>query len=386
MDASEKKISDTYLEKATDSLGKKQICVMGPSAYLAADVTSQISNTKTTLFVLGPEITVEIAKKLRSTYPDVPFLIDVQSPACYQNSLAPILSSLDLKWSRDLFIKNPPEQIIHFGEILVSKYFYETTKTIKNLEYWNFHKSAHAKDPAATLTHKVLINATDACLELAKQKIELTALRIDKDYIKNENNFHEKFKFADQLSFADLAFITSKQKVSNTNLFIGNSTLIRAFEKYAHKGVSFTPDIFSNRGVSGIEGNIATAIGLSKGNNQKTISLLGDISFLYDLNSLGLLRSCSQPQIIIVANNHGGGIFKMLNFKGFDKIASYMTTPHETDLEKLAMAYQITFNRVHTIENLHTAISSAIEATSHLIIEVIIDDDISMKRSETLDR
>jgi 2-succinyl-5-enolpyruvyl-6-hydroxy-3-cyclohexene-1-carboxylate synthase len=161
--------------------------------------------------------------------------------------------------------------------------------------------------------------------------------------------------------------------------------MIRAFEKYAHKGETFTPDIFSNRGVSGIEGNIATAIGLSKGNKQKTISLLGDISFLYDLNSLGLLRSCQQPQIIIVANNHGGGIFKMLNFKGFDKIAPYMTTPHETDLEKLAMAYQVSFNRVHSIDNLNLIMSKLIEANAHQIIEVIIDDELSMKRTLALD-
>jgi 2-succinyl-5-enolpyruvyl-6-hydroxy-3-cyclohexene-1-carboxylate synthase len=385
MDSTEKKISDLYIQEAERTLNKKQIVTNWPNHILTDDVIGKISTLKSTLFVLGPEITLNFAQKLRQTYPEVPFLIDVQSPAHYQQSMSPSLNSLDLNWCRELIKENPPEQILHFGDLLVSKYFYETLKTIKNLEYWNFHQSSDAKDPAAIVTHKILINANDACHALINQKIKINPLKISKEYHEREVHFCEQLKNTVSLTFCDLINTTTKQKLIDSNLFIGNSTMIRAFEKYAHKGDQFIPQIFSNRGVSGIEGNIATAIGISKGNNKKTVSLIGDISFLYDLNSLGLLRTSSQPQIIIVANNRGGGIFKMLNFKGFEKIAPFMTTPHEIDLEKLALAYQITFHKIQKIEDLDSTLSKSFTANSHQIIEVLIDDEVSMKRSETLD-
>ena len=86
-------------------------------------------------------------------------------------------------------------------------------------------------------------------------------------------------------------------------LFIGNSLPIRQAD------ASFFPEkpvkIFANRGLSGIDGNIATASGIADVRPGKTAAIIGDQTFLHDLNSLPLAKNLT----LIVINNGGGQIF-----------------------------------------------------------------------------
>ena len=72
--------------------------------------------------------------------------------------------------------------------------------------------------------------------------------------------------------------------------------------------------LFSNRGASGIDGLIATAAGIARGqpSGEVTTLLLGDTSALHDLNSLALLRQPNHPVVVVLLNNDGGGIFSLL--------------------------------------------------------------------------
>ncbi len=67
--------------------------------------------------------------------------------------------------------------------------------------------------------------------------------------------------------------------------------------------------VYSNRGASGIDGLIATAAGVQRASARPTLAIVGDLSALYDLNSLALLRQASAPLVLIVVNNNGGQIF-----------------------------------------------------------------------------
>ncbi|WP_239505684.1 thiamine pyrophosphate-dependent enzyme, partial [Providencia stuartii] len=70
--------------------------------------------------------------------------------------------------------------------------------------------------------------------------------------------------------------------------------------------------VYSNRGASGIDGLISTMSGVQRATTKPTLGIVGDLSALYDLNSLALLRAPSAPTILIVVNNNGGQIFSML--------------------------------------------------------------------------
>ena len=87
--------------------------------------------------------------------------------------------------------------------------------------------------------------------------------------------------------------------------------------------------VLSNRGASGIDGNVATAVGFARGLDQPTTLLIGDLALLHDLNSLALVASAPQPLILVVINNDGGGIFHFLPIaEKTDLFEPAFGTPH----------------------------------------------------------
>jgi len=61
----------------------------------------------------------------------------------------------------------------------------------------------------------------------------------------------------------------------------------------------------ANRGLNGIDGTIASAIGYSEGLRMPTVCVLGDLAFLHDVSSLPMARECNTPIVFIVLNNNG---------------------------------------------------------------------------------
>ena len=104
--------------------------------------------------------------------------------------------------------------------------------------------------------------------------------------------------------------------------------------------------ILSNRGVAGIDGTVSTAVGAALTHPGRTISLIGDLTFLHDAS--GLLIGTGEPRpsdlTIVVANDDGGGIFELLE-QGDPQYAGVFErvfgTPHGMDLAALCAAYRI---------------------------------------------
>lgn len=67
-----------------------------------------------------------------------------------------------------------------------------------------------------------------------------------------------------------------------------------------------------NRGVNGIEGSLSEAVGAALSTpNEKHVLLIGDLSFFYDMNALGI-SGLPSNLLIVLFNNHGGEIFALL--------------------------------------------------------------------------
>ncbi|MBJ8347924.1 2-succinyl-5-enolpyruvyl-6-hydroxy-3-cyclohexene-1-carboxylic-acid synthase [Antrihabitans sp. YC2-6] len=104
--------------------------------------------------------------------------------------------------------------------------------------------------------------------------------------------------------------------------------------------------VLSNRGVAGIDGTVSTAVGAALKHDGRTISLIGDLTFLHDAS--GLLMGSGEPRpedlTIVVANDDGGGIFELLE-QGDPQYAGVFErvfgTPHGMDLAALCGAYRI---------------------------------------------
>jgi 2-succinyl-5-enolpyruvyl-6-hydroxy-3-cyclohexene-1-carboxylate synthase len=102
----------------------------------------------------------------------------------------------------------------------------------------------------------------------------------------------------------------------------------------------------SNRGVAGIDGTVSTAIGAALAHPDRTVALLGDLTFVHDAS--GLLIGPTEPTphnlTIVVSNDNGGGIFELLEQGDprFSDVSSRIFgTPHDVDVGALCRAYHV---------------------------------------------
>ncbi len=95
---------------------------------------------------------------------------------------------------------------------------------------------------------------------------------------------------------------------SNSQLHLANSMTVR----YANLiGLSSDIEVFSNRGTSGIDGSNGTAVGSALAQDKLVTLITGDMAFFYDRNAFWHNYDLAKLRIIIL-NNHGGGIFRMI--------------------------------------------------------------------------
>ena len=135
-------------------------------------------------------------------------------------------------------------------------------------------------------------------------------------------------------------------------LFIGNSLPVRLMDMFSSR---CSHGVYTNRGASGIDGLIATAAGCSVATQKPLTLLIGDVSFLHDLNSLQLVRNLNSPMTIVLLNNDGGGIFNLLPLAKDDSsvqgnVREYFTTPHGLDARHAAAMFGIDYQSPETTE------------------------------------
>lgn len=157
-----------------------------------------------------------------------------------------------------------------------------------------------------------------------------------------------------------------------TQLFIGNSLPIRLMDMLSS---SQGPGIFTNRGASGIDGLLATAAGCARGTGKPLVLLLGDLSFLHDLNSLQLVRNMPAPMAIILLNNDGGGIFSLLPLAQDDspaqaQAAEYFTTPHGLDAQHAAAMFGLDYRQPADHASFQRELGHALQSSGCTLIEV----------------
>jgi 2-succinyl-5-enolpyruvyl-6-hydroxy-3-cyclohexene-1-carboxylate synthase len=121
--------------------------------------------------------------------------------------------------------------------------------------------------------------------------------------------------------------------------------------------------IFANRGVSGIDGFVSTAQGVSIGHELEgpAVALCGDLSLLHDVNGLMPGPDVRPDVTYVVINNDGGGIFSLLPQASVIEAARFerlFSTPHGLSMERVAAAYDVAHTRVSTARELASALSS----------------------------
>lgn len=169
------------------------------------------------------------------------------------------------------------------------------------------------------------------------------------------------------LNEASLAHYLERILPNKGLLFLGNSLFVRLVDALAKLPEGYP--VYTNRGASGIDGLLATVAGLGIGSQLPVVAMIGDLSALYDLNSLALFRKVNQPIIIFVLNNNGGAIFDLLPVDNEIK-EQYYRMPHHLDFSQFAASFDLKYARPYTWADLGTVLKQAYLRRETTIIEI----------------
>jgi len=128
-----------------------------------------------------------------------------------------------------------------------------------------------------------------------------------------------------------------------------------------------------NRGASGIDGVVSSALGASAGagQNEPTVLVLGDLSFFHDLNGLLAARLYQLNLTVVLINNDGGGIFSFLPQGAYpEHFEQLFGTPTGLDFRLAVQMYGGQFQKVDTWEQFRKAVSRGLNTGGLHVIEV----------------
>jgi 2-succinyl-5-enolpyruvyl-6-hydroxy-3-cyclohexene-1-carboxylate synthase len=162
----------------------------------------------------------------------------------------------------------------------------------------------------------------------------------------------------------------------DAEVHIANSLAIRYINWT--ENVFTQTEVFSNRGTSGIDGCLSTAIGASQQTNKLVISLIGDVAFQYDRNALWNSYVGSNVRIIIF-NNAGGGIFGILDgAKDLPELGEFMVTKQVFRAKNTALDAGIDYFEANDWNEMHQQMQHFFEPSDRAkILEIFTDSAVN---------
>jgi 2-succinyl-5-enolpyruvyl-6-hydroxy-3-cyclohexene-1-carboxylate synthase len=173
-----------------------------------------------------------------------------------------------------------------------------------------------------------------------------------------------------QAAWSDLqAFDIIQAKLpSGSDIQMGNSSAVRyLLLNDTRRDLRY----FGNRGVAGIDGCTSTAVGAAHTSGMLTTLISGDIAFFYDSNALWNNLNKKNLRIIVV-NNGGGGIFRIIDGPDPDSNAleTYFETAHNRSASGLAAMYNLPFQSSNNAESLSSGLAWLYSQEECAVLEV----------------
>ena len=151
-------------------------------------------------------------------------------------------------------------------------------------------------------------------------------------------------------------------------LVVGSSLPIREVEMFART----TPaTVVGNRGASGIDGLVSTALGVAWTRPGRVVCLTGDLALLHDSNGFGVNKrpSC----VMVVINNDGRGIFNFLPQARHPHFEKLFGTPHGRDFGTLAAFHELGYRKLERASELAPAVEAGMAEGGVWLVEVRTD-------------
>ena len=240
--------------------------------------------------------------------------------------------------------KHKPKIHWHIGLGMVGNPFQSLTKTVATspevfLKEWIEKKQ---KNRLAT-------KGTEITKKLNDKSAYFSSL-LDQQKMVNE-------KLRSLLEESDFNYFSAVKKViqdlpKNSVLHLGNSMPVRIANFIGLNDP--TIDVWCNRGPSGIDGVLSTAVGHSLAEpNRKHTLIIGDLSFFYDRNGLWLNHEFPNNLQIVILNDSGGGIFNMIPGPSSQgDLTELFTTQHQRTAKLTAKEFNMNYQGASSIKEI----------------------------------
>ena len=240
--------------------------------------------------------------------------------------------------------KHKPKTHWHIGLGMVGNPFQSLTKTVA-ISPEVFLKEWIEKKQKNRLATK----GTEIKKKLNDKSAYFSSL-LDQQKMVNE-------KLRSLLEESDFNYYSAVKKViqglpKNSVLHLGNSMPVRIANFIGLNDP--TIDVWCNRGTSGIDGVLSTAVGHSLAEpNRKHTLIIGDLSFFYDRNGLWLNHEFPNNLQIVILNDSGGGIFNMIPGPSSQgDLTELFTTQHQRTAKLTAKEFNMNYQSASSIEEI----------------------------------
>ncbi|MDO6618418.1 2-succinyl-5-enolpyruvyl-6-hydroxy-3-cyclohexene-1-carboxylic-acid synthase [Shewanella sp. 6_MG-2023] len=311
----------------------------------------------------NPKQIIELSQKL-----GWPIVADAQSQLRQHPSVIGHIDQLLLNPKASKFIEQA-DRILVFGGRFISKRLISFIANHQWHSYWQVLANQQRLDPNHQSKRIWQASITAMCNNNWPRS---SAANWALSLVEHNQNIEALLtQHIDQSSFGEPQVVRhiAQQHSASHQWFIGNSLPIRLYDMYAPI-ICELPDIYTNRGASGIDGLIATATGVALANNQPTTLLIGDISSLHDLNSLAMTKHVNSPFVIVILNNDGGNIFNLLPVPNDAVREQYYRLSHGLEFGYAAAMFGLAYNQVDSLTSFNEAYADAMGYAGTSVIEV----------------
>jgi 2-succinyl-5-enolpyruvyl-6-hydroxy-3-cyclohexene-1-carboxylate synthase len=285
-------------------------------------------------------------------------------------SIDSIMAPLELsERAEELFRSLQPDLLLTLGGMVVSKKIKQFLRKYTPRTHWHVDPF-QAPDTYYALEKHIAVPAGSFFRELLAGVPRGGYLyrdvwhRIRTRYEEGRREYLSRIPFSDMVAFDRIL----KAIPAGIQVQLANSSTVRYVQLF-----DMGPEnpVYCNRGTSGIEGSTSTAVGASTGSGQPVLLITGDLSFFYDSNGLWNKYLRADFRIVVI-NNQGGGIFRILPGKETSPtFENYFETVQDRSIKAVCDLYGIEHRKAESSRDLSTALNTFFEPSgSPRLLEV----------------
>ena len=274
----------------------------------------------------------------------------------HHHSIFPSIDQLIAPLGTGGFKELQPDILLTIGGMIVSKKVKAFLRNYAPKIHWHVDP-LKGYDTYFCLKYHFKLSPNNFFEQLLQKKV-VNKSNYQKDWLKiREYRLERHSLYEATILFSDFKVFSEISKIlpNEIQLQLSNSATIRYAQLF---NFDKRIEVFCNRGTSGIEGCTSTAIGAAFVSDSPTVFITGDLGFLYDSNALWNNYIPSNFKIIVI-NNGGGGIFRILSgekdSKNFD---TYFETKHHLTAKHLCAMFNFNYSSIHKEENLQSSLTS----------------------------